>query len=225
MTEKRYALGIDFGTESGRALLVDVDTGEEVATAVHAYADGVLDEFLPDGQTKLDHDTALQNPADWLETLKQTVPAVLEQVGAKPEQVIGIGVDFTSCTVLPVDREGMPLCLHEEWQSRPHAWAKLWKHHAAQPEADKINEVAVRRGEGFLSRYGGKISSEWAIPKMWQVLDEDPLIFGVVDRFIEGGDWIVFKLCGREARSSCMAASTNLRSSGSSSAPPSQARS
>ena len=205
MAARRYALGIDFGTESGRALLVDVDTGLEVATAVHPYADGVLDEYLPDGETKLDPDTALQNPSDWLEVLKRTIPDVLKQAGAIPEQVIGIGVDFTSCTILPVDRDGTPLCFHDEWKSRPHAWVKLWKHHGAQPEADKINELAQKRGERFLARYGGKISSEWAIPKMWQVLDEDPAVFAATDRFIEGGDWVVYMLCGKEARSSCMA--------------------
>ncbi len=205
MAKKRYALGIDFGTESGRALLVDVDTGVEIATAVHPYSDGVLDEYLPDGQTKLPPDTALQNPADWLEVLKQTIPEVLEQAGATPAQVIGIGVDFTACTILPVDTDGTPLCFHDEWKSRPHAWVKLWKHHGAQPEADRINELAQKRGESFLARYGGKISSEWAIPKMWQVLDEDPMAFAATDRFIEGGDWIVYKLCGKEARSSCMA--------------------
>ncbi|HPO07105.1 MAG TPA: ribulokinase, partial [bacterium] len=205
MAEKRYALGIDFGTESGRALLVDIDTGEEVATSVLSYAHGVLDEYLPDGKTKLDPDFALQDPADWLEVLGKTVPDVLKQADAKPEQVVGIGVDFTSCTVLPVDAAGEPLSFQEKWRSRPNAWCKLWKHHAAQPEADKINELARKRGESFLARYGGKISSEWAIPKMWQVLDEDEEVFRAADRFIEGGDWIVFKLCGKEARSSCMA--------------------
>jgi L-ribulokinase len=205
MAEKRYALGIDFGTESGRALLVDIDTGEEVATSVLPYAHGVLDEYLPDGKTKLDPDFALQDPADWLDVLRKTIPDVLNQAGAKAEQVVGIGVDFTSCTILPVDANGEPLSFHEKWRSRPHAWCKLWKHHAAQPEADKINELARKRGESFLARYGGKISSEWAIPKMWQVLNEDEEVFRAADRFIEGGDWIVFKLCGKEARSSCMA--------------------
>ena len=202
--QRRYSIGVDFGTESGRSILVDVATGEEVASSVLAYARGVMDERLPSG-VKLDHEFALQDPADYLAVLQRTIPAVLKKVDAKPEQVVGIGVDFTSCTILPVTADGTPLCMLEEHKPNPHAWVKLWKHHAAQPEADKINDAAVRRGESFLKRYGGKISSEWAIPKMWQVLDEAPEIYAAADRFIEGGDWVVFKLVGQEARSACMA--------------------
>ncbi len=202
--EQRFSLGIDYGTESGRAILVNVETGEEAATHVLPYANGVMDEKLPDG-TPLDHEFALQDPNDYISVLKTTVPAVLKEAGVKPEQVVGIGVDFTSCTILPVDKDGTPLCQLDAYKSNPHAWVKLWKHHAAQPEADKINEVAVARNESILKRYGGKISSEWAIPKIWQVMDEAPEIYKAADRFIEAGDWVVFKLVGEEARSSCMA--------------------
>ena len=201
---KRYALGIDYGTESGRALLVDVETGQEIATATHPYSNGVLDEQLPDG-TKLGHDWALQDPNDWIAVLKITVPAVMKEAGASPEDIIGIGVDFTSCTVLPVDDKGQPLCNRPDLKSRPHAWPKLWKHHAAQPEADKITKAILERGEKILERYGGKMSSEWIVPKIWQVLDEDKEIYDKTTRFIEGGDWLVEQLCGCEARSSCMA--------------------
>ncbi|MDX9753802.1 MAG: ribulokinase [bacterium] len=201
---KRYALGIDFGTESGRALLVDVETGLEIATCVHPYANGVLDETLPDG-TRLEPDWALQDPNDWLAVLYSTIPDVLSQAGASPHDIIGIGVDFTSCTVLPVDVQGQPLCNQPHLQSRPHAWPKLWKHHAAQPEADRITEAILAQGDPLLERYGGKMSSEWIFPKIWQVLNEDPEIYDQTARFIEGGDWIVEQLCGRETRSSCMA--------------------
>ncbi|MBI1388599.1 MAG: ribulokinase [bacterium] len=201
---KRYALGIDFGTESGRALLVDVETGEEIATHVHAYANGVLDETLPGGEA-LGPDWALQDPNDWLETLRVTVPAVMKAAGASADEIIGIGVDFTSCTVLPVDANGEPLCNDPALRKRPHAWPKLWKHHAAQPEADKITQAIRDAGDPILERYGGKMSSEWIFPKIWQVLDEDESTFDAAARFIEGGDWIVEKLCGQEARSACMA--------------------
>ncbi len=201
---KRYALGIDYGTESGRALLVDVETGEEVATQVLPYSHGVMDETLPDG-TPLEHDWALQDPNDWIDVLKTTIPAVCKSAGVTPDRIVGIGVDFTSCTILPVDQNGAPLCNLPSFKNRPHAWAKLWKHHAAQPEADKITKAVHERGETILERYGGKMSSEWIFPKIWQVLDEDEEIFDAAVRFIEGGDWIVEQLCGREARSSCMA--------------------
>ncbi|MEW6235925.1 MAG: ribulokinase [Candidatus Omnitrophota bacterium] len=199
---KRYALGIDFGTESGRALLVDIETGAEAATQVYAYARGVMDETLPDG-TALEPDWALQDPDDWIQTMKITVPAVMIAVGASPEDVIGIGVDFTSCTVLPVDANGAPLC--RQFPHRPHAWPKLWKHHAAQPEADRITQAIKNMGDPILERYGGKMSSEWIFPKIFQALDEDEAMYDAAARFIEGGDWIVEQLCGQEARSSCMA--------------------
>lgn len=201
---KRYALGVDYGTESGRALLVDVETGAEVASCVLPYSNGVMDEKLPDG-TKLEHDWALQDPNDWVKVLRVTISAVLNEAGVSPEQVIGVGVDFTSCTVLPVDRTGAPLCNLPQFKNRPHAWAKLWKHHAAQPEADKITKTVHERGDTILERYGGKMSSEWIVPKIWQVLDEDEEIFNAAARFIEGGDWIVEQLCGVETRSSCQA--------------------
>ena len=142
---KHYALGIDFGTESGRALLVDVETGEEVATHVYRYPNGVLDEQLPDG-TPLGPDWALQDPADWLVTLRETVPEVLKEAHVSAEEVIGIGVDFTSCTVLPVDEQGEPLCMNATLRNRPHAWPKLWKHHAAQPEADALTRAIRESG-------------------------------------------------------------------------------
>ncbi len=202
---KKYSIGIDFGTQSGRAVLVDVATGDVVAVSVKEYTHGVMDEYLPDGVTKLEPDWALQHPKDYLEVLETTIPAVLRESGVKPEDVIGIGVDFTSCTMLPADKEGNPLCFHEEFKSNPHAYVKLWKHHAAQPEANKLNRIAEERGETFLKRYGGKISSEWLIPKIMQILDEAPEIYSAADRFMEAGDWIVMMLTGVEKRNSCTA--------------------
>ena len=205
MGGKKYSIGIDFGTESGRTVLVDVATGEEMATSVYEYKDGVIDEVLPDMKIKLDPDFALQNPRDYIETIRVTIPAVLKESGVDPEDVIGLGTDFTACTMMPIDKEGTPLCLKEEWRNNPHAWVKIWKHHAAQPEANKLNEIALQRGEEFLSRYGGKISSEWLFPKIWQILDEAPEIYAAADRFIEGADWIVLQLTGEEKRNLCTA--------------------
>ncbi len=204
MAEK-YVVGIDFGTESGRAVLVRVSDGEEVASYVHPYADGVIDDVLPSTGKKLDPDWALQNPADYIETLRQAVPALLRQSGVAAQDVIGIGIDFTACTMMPIDERGTPLCLKEEFQAEPHAWVKLWKHHAAQPEADWINEVARRRGEEFLARYGGKISSEWFFPKCLQILNEAPHIYERAHKFIEAADWIVLLLTGQEKRNACTA--------------------
>ena len=193
----KYAIGVDFGTESGRAVLVDVADGREVATAVHPYANGVIDEALPGSGIRLAPDLALQDPNDYLEVFKRTIPAVLEESGVDPADVIGIGIDFTACTMLPTKADGTPLCFLPEWRDNPHAWVKLWKHHAAQPEANKLNEIARELGEAWLDRYGGKISSEWFFPKIWQILNEAPEVYAAADRFIEAADWVDLAADGR----------------------------
>jgi L-ribulokinase len=207
MNDSRYSIGVDFGTESARALLVDCSDGTEVATAVYPYANGVIDERLPapDDDVELEADWALQDPGDYLRALGTTIPAVLESSGVDPAQVVGVGIDVTSCTMLPTLADGTPLCELPELRREPHAWVKLWKHHAAQPEADLINDVAVSRGEPWLASYGGKISSEWFFAKALQILREAPEIYDRSERLIEAGDWIVWSLTGIETRSTCTA--------------------
>jgi L-ribulokinase len=202
-----YAIGIDFGTESGRAVLVDVGTGAEVATAVHDYSHGVIDECLPapNEHVRLGADWALQDPGDYIDVIRTTVPAVIREARVSPEDVIGVGIDFTSCTMLPTTRDGVPLCQVPALRAEPHAWVKLWKHHAAQPEADRINATAAARGEPWLGRYGGRISSEWFYSKALQILDEAPEIYAAADRLIEATDWVVWQLTGREVRNTCTA--------------------
>jgi L-ribulokinase len=205
MSQHKYAIGVDFGTESGRAVLVDVTDGREIASYVHVYANGVIDAKLPGTEIRLDPDFALQDPNDYLEVFKQAVPAVLQESGVSPEDVIGLGIDFTACTMMPAKADGTPLCFLPEWHDNPHAWVKLWKHHAAQPEANRLNEIASELGYTFLNRYGGKISSEWFFPKAWQILEEAPEIYEAADRLIEGADWAVWQLTGVETRNSCTA--------------------
>ena len=205
MSSRKYSIGIDFGTESARTVLVDLADGREVATAVFPYPDGVIDEKLPGSNIRLEPDWALQNPADYVQAVKDTVPRVLKESGVAAEDVIGIGIDFTACTMLPAKADGTPLCYLPEFRDKPHSWVKLWKHHAAQPEADRINQVARERGETWLSRYGGKISSEWFFPKALQILNDAPEIYEAADRLIEAADWIVWQLTGVETRNSCTA--------------------
>ncbi|HIS69218.1 MAG TPA: ribulokinase [Candidatus Gallacutalibacter stercoravium] len=200
----RYAIGLDYGTLSGRAVLIDVATGEELASSVYEYPHGVMDEALPNG-AKLPPDWALQHPSDYIGVLANTIPAVLKESGVNPCDVIGVGADFTACTVLPVKADGTPLCFLPEFEGEPNAYVKLWKHHAAQDKATRLNEIAASRGEKWLGNYGGKISSEWAIPKLWQVLDEAPQVYAAADRWIEAADWIIWQLTGVETRNSCTA--------------------
>ena len=203
----RYAVGVDFGTESGRAVLVDVADGRELTSAVHRYANGVIDEHLPspDDDVRLEPDWALQDPADYIRTFQTTVPALLAGTGVDPRDVVGVGIDFTACTMLPTTSDGTPLCELPDYRGRPHAWVKLWKHHAAQPEADRINALARARGESWLPLYGGRISSEWFYSKSLQILDEDPDLYRAADRLIEAADWVVWRLTGAETRNSCTA--------------------
>jgi L-ribulokinase len=201
----RYVIGLDFGTESLRALLVNVETGEEVADTVSRYEHGVIDDTLPESSVKLRRDWALQHPRDYIKSLQEAIPSVLRKGGVCGEAVIGIGIDFTSCTILPTTHDGTPLCFIENFKNNPHSWTKLWKHHSAQPEADLINKVASEREESFLKYYGGKISSEWALPKLLQILKEAPEVYRATDRFIEAGDWIAWQLTGRERRGACAA--------------------
>ena len=205
MENRKHAIGIDFGTESGRAVLIEVADGREVATSVHHYANGVIDEYLPGSDFRLEPDWALQDPNDYLEVFKKTIPAVLRESGVDPADVIGVGIDFTACTMMPTKQDGTPLCFIPEWRDEPHAWVKLWKHHAAQPEANQLNKIARKQGYTFIDRYGGKISSEWLIPKIWQILDEKPQIYAEADRFIEAADWVIWMLTGVESRNSCTA--------------------
>ncbi len=203
--KKKYAIGVDYGTESGRAVLVDLADGTEIAEHVTPYAHGVIDEKLPGTEQKLPHDWALQHPLDYIEVLIRSVPEVMNVSGVNPRNIVGIGIDFTACTMMPVDENGTPLCLIEEFAGEPHSWVKLWKHHAAQSEADRLNEIARERGEHFLKRYGGRISSEWMIAKVWQILNEAPDIYERTALFLEATDWVIYKMTGNIKRNSCTA--------------------
>jgi L-ribulokinase len=205
MSEPAYCIGVDFGTESGRALLLDARTGEELAVSVVPYPSAVIESELPGTGEPLGSDWALQDPDDWAHVLDAGIPDVLARAGVPSELVVGLGVDFTSCTVLPITADGEPLCRAPRWRERPHAWPKLWKHHAAQPVADRLTEVAAERGEPFLQRYGGRISSEWYFPKLIEIWLEDREVYDAADGFIEATDWIVWHMTGRECRQSCAA--------------------
>ena len=207
-------IGVDFGTLSGRAVVVRVLDGVELGAAEYVYRHGVITDHLPDHDEPLEPDTALQDPEDYRRVLRQAVPSAVREAGVRPEQVIGIGTDFTSCTVLPTTVDGTPLCELPDLVGRPHAWPKLWRHHAAQPEADRINALATERGEPWLHRYGGRISSEWQFAKALQVLHDDPRTYERTDRWIEAADWIVWQLCGDETRNVATAGYKGLHQDG-----------
>jgi L-ribulokinase len=200
----RYVIGVDYGSLSGRALVVRTD-GLEVGTAVHDYEHGVMDRVLLATGRALPPDWALQDPQDYIDVLRVAVPAAVATAGIDPAHVVGIATDFTACTVLPTTRDGTPLCFDKAFEDAPHAYVKLWKHHAAQPQADRITALAEERKESWLARYGGRISSEWQFAKALQLLEESPDIYARAARWIEAADWIVWQLCGVETRNACTA--------------------
>ncbi len=201
----QFVVGIDFGTLSARALVVRVADGAEVGTAVENYRSAVIDRNLPTTGEPLPPDWALQDAQDYVESMGVAVRGAIADSGIDPAQVVGVGTDFTSCTMVPTLADGTPLSQLDEFKDRPHAYVKLWKHHAAQPQADRINELAARRGEPWLARYGGLISSEWEYAKALEILLGDPEVYRTMQRWVEGADWIVWQLCGQYVRNACSA--------------------
>ncbi len=214
MSAEKYTVGVDFGTLSGRAVVVRVSDGLELGSAEHPYTHGVVTESLPGSERPLPPQWALQVPSDYIDVLRNAVPRAVEVAEIDPADVIGIGTDFTACTMIPVLRDGTPLCTVAGYTDRPHAYAKLWRHHSPQPQADRINAVATQRREPWLSRYGGMISSEWEFAKALEILEEDPQVYRTMDRFVEAADWIVWQLAGVYVRNACSAGYKGIRQDG-----------
>ena len=201
---RRYVIGVDFGSLSGRAVLCDVSDGRVVSEAVHTYPHGTMTDHLPDG-TKVAALSALQHPGDYLSVLSDTVREVVAAARIRPEQVIGLSLDVTSCTMLPVDEDLRPLCEAMAFRDEPHAYVKLWKHHSAQTQAERVTAVAKDRGEAFLPYLGDMISPEWMLPKILETLEEAPDVYETCDAFLEIGDWLVCRLTGERVIGACAA--------------------
>ena len=212
--DDRYVVGVDYGTLSGRALVVRVSDGAEMGSAVLEYPHGVVDSVMPGSGRRLPPDWALQVPSDYVEVLRTAVPAAVDAAGVDPGDVIGIATDFTACTMVPTLGDGTPLCDTDELRDEPHAYVKLWKHHAAQGQADRITDLARERGEGWLARYGGVISSEWEFAKGLQLLEEAPEVYAAMEHWVEAADWIVWQLTDRYVRNACTAGYKGIRQDG-----------
>lgn len=197
---KKYALGLDFGTLSVRALLMDIASGEEIAVDVYEYPHGVMEKELHTGE-KLPFGFALQHPQDYIDGLQIVIRGAMEKGNVNPCDVVGIGIDVTAASVLPIKRDTTPLSMLEEFANEPHAYIKLWKHHGGEAQANYIDEVIAQRGEEWIELYSGKTSSEWFIPKVLETLQCAPRVYEEADRFIDVMDWIVWMLTGVESRS------------------------
>jgi len=202
-----YTIGCDFGTLSMRAVLVRLEDGAILAEQVYEYPDSVITERLPGSGVELKGPGwALQNPDDWLNAMYTCVPAVVAAAKVAKSDIKGIGVDFTTCTVLPMDRQGTPLCKLPQYRSRPHAWPKLWKNHTAVPEAEDMTRADTQNHRHVFDDYGFRASSEFFFPKILEVLRKDEEIYNTAYTFIEGGDYVTYKMTGALVRSSCLAA-------------------
>lgn len=199
---KRYVFGFDFGTLSCRGVAVDLETGELAATAEHAYKSGVISGTMKHRPIRLKDEWFLQDPDDWEESMGIVSRTMLAQGNILPEEVLAVGTDFTSCTLLPVKEDSTPLCRLEQYRDRPNAWPKLWKHHGAQVYAERIEAYAKANTTWLKKYFGNSVSSEWVYPKILQVAEEDPDIYEEAAYFMEAVDYIVFMLTGNNTRNS-----------------------
>lgn len=199
-----YALGLDFGTLSARAILVCLQNGQIASSETCAYPHGIL-ETTGLSYGTLDGSCALQDPADYLLSMETATAKAVKNSGLSPEQIVCIGVDFTACTMLPIAIDGTPLCLQESWKTHKNAWVKLWKHHGAQAYTDQINAYLEQHDLSHNPVFGGRISCELMIPKILETLEEDPELYQAADSFVEAGDWITQTLTGSKNRSISMA--------------------
>lgn len=200
----KKVIGIDFGTLSARAVMIDAQNGNELGEAVSKYRHAVIDDTLPCGK-KLAPKTALQHPADYLEALYDVITEVLKETDTEPAEIAALGLDFTACTLISAYKDGTPLCFDPKYEKEPNAYAMLWKHHASQPDADRLLWVAKQTNESWTERYGGKLSPEWQFSKILQILRQTPEIYDAADRFLEAGDWLTLMITGSDVRSASMA--------------------
>lgn len=194
---EQYTIGLDFGTLSVRAAIVRISDGEVIAEAVSEYATPIMERTLTaGGGADLPPDFALQVPGDYLVSLREVVPAAVTKAGVSAEDIIGIGLDCTSASVVVTDKDGRPMCEFPEFAEEPHAYLKLWKHHGAQDQADRIVALAKERDESWLARYGGILSSEMLLPKSLELFENAPKLYEETAEILDIVDWLTWQLSG-----------------------------
>lgn len=204
---KTWVIGLDFGTNSLKAVLIDTRSGKQGAESESKYCHGRIADRLPGSRKRLDPGFVLNHPRDYLDAMESAVPALLRDGKVQADQIIGLGLQFEESIVLPVQKNGNPLCLQARWKANPHAWPKAGGHRttAVTAAADRINELAQLRLETFLNAYGGHYDKDWFFSKTLETVDQASAVYTAADRFLEAGDWLVWQLCGREHRSAAAA--------------------
>lgn len=191
---KKYTIGLDFGSTSCRGVLVRTSDGYICAEAVMDYPHGVMTEALPDG-TPLPADFALQHPRDFRESMENVVRDLVGKC-YDPENIVGIAVDTTVSTVIALSVAFLPLCELERYSSRPHAFAKMWKHHGAAPMAERVERICKEQNRPYLDLYGGSISSESLFVKAIETFERDREVYNNTACFIELADYVTSLLAG-----------------------------
>ncbi|MBQ2957076.1 MAG: ribulokinase [Clostridia bacterium] len=202
--DRLFTIGLDYGSLSCRGILTDVRSGAILAEETFVYPHGVMDASLPDG-TPLLPGWHLQHPSDYLDALQAVIPALVKKSGVSPGQIVGIGTDATASTVIPVDENMQPLCLNPDFAPHPHAWPKMWKHHAACSQAEKLTAISREQRRPYLDRYGGAVSSECLISKVIETFECDRTVYDAAYAFMELADWIPSQLAGAPIFSTALA--------------------
>ena len=196
-----YTIGLDYGSNSVRAIIVDTTDGRVCGSNVYAYSHGDMGVI---GDVK-DPNVARQHPADYLEGLELTVLGAMLEAGVEPAKVVGIGVDATASTPLPVDAQGQALALTDAFKEDPDAMAWLWKDHSSLVEANEITAKAAALRPEYLAKCGGTYSSEWYWSKILHCARVAPRVYAAAHDWIELPDWIPFVLTGQLSRCLCAA--------------------
>lgn len=197
MEKSKLTIGLDFGTNSVRALLVDLSDGKEIDTSVYSYETGHEGIILDSAEPEL----ARQNPADYIKGIEASIGGVIKSAKDKDpsfdtSQIIAIGIDTTGSTPLPVDKTAVPLCFQKKFKDNPNAYAWLWKDHTGHAEAAEITELAIKKHPEYLAKCGGTYSSEWFFSKILHCLRVDPFVFNSAFSWLECCDYIPAVLTG-----------------------------
>jgi len=187
-----YTIGLDYGTNSVRCVIVDTSNGNEAGTSVFNYPTGDAGIILDPS----DHNVARQNPADYIQGLEETIKEAISLAKISPEEIIGIGVDTTGSTPLPITEDGTPLALLDEFKDNPNANVWLWKDHTGYAEAAQITELAETDHPEYLAKCGGVYSSEWFFSKILRCLNVDEKVFDAAYTWVEHADYMTALLTG-----------------------------
>lgn len=204
MGKSKYVLGFDYGTLSCRIIAADLSSGNVIYTKSCDYPSGVISGELPCGQKLMSDNWFLQDASDYLFVCRKLIEDMFSLTDITSNDILALGIDFTNCTVVAVDKSGKPMSENEEYRSNPHSWVKLWKHHAAQKYASLIEEYMLRENVEWFSEYGRNVSSEWFFPKLMQVYCEDEEMFSSTDVYMDATDYMVYALTGNIVRSSAI---------------------